>query len=132
MTVYKYGKEESSVILIQPVGDHDINLMEEEAVAIKRLTKMDFGLFAVKVDNWNADLSPWQAPAVFGNEAFGDGAAHTLDVILQLCLDKERKYYIGGYSLAGFLPCGHRIRPKCLQEPLQLLHPCGSRDFFLI
>lgn len=63
---------------------------------------MDFGLFAVKVDNWNADLSPWQAPAVFGNEAFGDGAAHTLDVILQLCLDKERKYYIGGYSLAGF------------------------------
>ena len=102
MTVYKYGKEEASVILIQPVGDHDINLMEEEAVAIKRLTKMDFGLFAVKVDNWNADLSPWQAPAVFGNEAFGDGAAHTLDVILQLCLDKERKYYIGGYSLAGF------------------------------
>ena len=47
MTVYKYGKEESSVILIQPVGDHDINLIEEEAVAIKLLTKMDFGVFAV-------------------------------------------------------------------------------------
>ena len=101
MTVYKYGKEEASFILIQPVGDHDINLMEEEVEAIRRLTEMEFGLFAVKVDHWNADLSPWQAPAAFGNEAFGDGAAHTLDVILQLCRDKSRKYYIGGYSLAG-------------------------------
>ena len=104
MTVYKYGKEEASVILIQPVGDHDINLMEEEAVAIKRLTKMDFGLFAVKVDNWNADLSPWQ-----------NGNITSADILLQ-----------------DFLPCGHRIRLECLREPLQLLRPCGSRDFFLI
>ena len=33
---------------------------------------------AVKVESWNRDLSPWPAPAVFGNESFGDGAAALL------------------------------------------------------
>ena len=46
-------------------------------------------------------MSPWNAPAVFGKEGFGDGAARTLTEILQLCSDARRTYYIGGYSLVG-------------------------------
>lgn len=46
-------------------------------------------------------LSPWKAPAVFGNEGFGEGAAATLTEILSLCRDNTKRYYIGGYSLAG-------------------------------
>ena len=56
---------------------------------------------AVKVENWNHDLSPWNAPAVFGPEDFGDGAENTLEEVLQLCTDNDRKYCIGGYSMAG-------------------------------
>ncbi|WP_382735999.1 hypothetical protein [Agathobaculum butyriciproducens] len=32
----------------------------------------------IKVERWNDDLSPWCAPAVFGHEDFGDGAAALL------------------------------------------------------
>ena len=32
---------------------------------------------------------------------FGDGAERTLAAILELCTDKSKRYYLGGYSLAG-------------------------------
>lgn len=38
---------------------------------------------------------------MFGKESFGGGASETLDELLELCADKSRTYYIGGYSLAG-------------------------------
>ncbi len=64
-------------------------------------TDDDFRLIAFRVGNWNRDLSPWEAPAVFGKESFGNGAAETLDEILKVCEDSAKTYYIGGYSLAG-------------------------------
>ena len=60
-----------------------------------------FCLIAVKAGDWNADLSPWKAPAVFGSEDFGDGAGETLKEVLKLCTENSKDYYIGGYSLAG-------------------------------
>ena len=54
----------------------------------------------MEIDEWNDDLSPWKAPAVFTDGGFGGGAVKTLEKILMLCSDKK-KYYIGGYSLAG-------------------------------
>ena len=38
---------------------------------------------------------------VFGKEGFGCGAPETLRELLELCCDRRRTYYIGGYSLAG-------------------------------
>lgn len=57
--------------------------------------------------DWNADLSPWEAPAVFGNEAFAGRAAETLGyvtdtLIPELAEGRDVKILIGGYSLAGF------------------------------
>ncbi|MBR0132105.1 MAG: esterase [Lachnospiraceae bacterium] len=98
--IYKYGNVASTNVLIQPVDDHDMAVIENELAAIKAVTE-DFCLIAVKVDNWNKDLSPWEAPAVFGNDAFGGGAGLFLDKILELTKDRSKKYYIGGYSLAG-------------------------------
>ncbi len=100
MLTYEYGNPVSAVVLIQMVDDHDLKVMESEVKAIKNHID-DFKLIAVKADNWNTDLSPWNAPAVFGKESFGDGAANTLSELLQLCSDSSRTYYIGGYSLAG-------------------------------
>lgn len=101
MTTYKYGNPEASIVLIQPVGDHDLPEIEDEVVQIRQLTALDFQLIAVKVDDWNRNLSPWEAPAVFGNEDFGNGAAVLLEEILQLCSKEGKRYYLGGYSLAG-------------------------------
>ena len=95
-----YGNPESSNILIQMVDDHDLAVIQNEIKNIKEATD-DFYLIAIKVRDWNADLSPWKAPAVFGNEDFGDRAGETLKEVLKLCQDSSKNYYIGGYSLAG-------------------------------
>ena len=38
---------------------------------------------------------------MFGRESFGDGAADTLSEVLKYCTDRDKTYFIGGYSLAG-------------------------------
>ena len=96
-----YGSPEAKTVLIQMVDDHDLEGMESETAEIKKLTDEDFCLIAIKVQNWNADLSPWRATAVFGREDFGDGADDTLKEVLKICTDQDKTYIIGGYSLAG-------------------------------
>lgn len=99
MTVY--GNPDASTFLIQMVDDHDLAGMESELAEIRRLSKVDFCLMTFKVGNWNSDLSPWDAPAVFGKEDFGHGAEDTLFRVLKHTEDRSRTYIIGGYSLAG-------------------------------
>ena len=101
MEVFTYGNPEASAILIQMVGDHDLAVIENEVREIRKRTPIDFRLLAVKVNSWNHDLSPWEAPAVFGSEDFGGGAESTMQEILNLIEDKSKTYYIGGYSLSG-------------------------------
>lgn len=96
-----YGDPDAPTVLIQMVDDHDLEGMESEVAEIRKLTEKRFYLIAVKVQNWNNDLSPWNAPAVFGKGAFGAGAADTLGEVLKLCADREKIRIIGGYSLAG-------------------------------
>ena len=65
------------------------------------LERRDFRLLAVEIQDWNRELSPWAAPAVFGKEGFAGGGRETLQALLELCRDREKEYIIGGYSLAG-------------------------------
>ena len=51
MTKYKYGNPEASIVLIQPVGDHDLPEIEGEVAQIRKLTAQDFQMIAVKVDD---------------------------------------------------------------------------------
>ena len=115
-TCYIYDCGSSDVLLIQPVDDHDIEVLDNEVAEIQRLAGgKGFTLAAFKVDDWNADLSPWEAPPVFGSEGFAGGAETTLkyvtdQLIPELTVDKDGLtdsksvplIYIGGYSLAGF------------------------------
>lgn len=96
-----YGNPSASIVLIQMVDDHDLAGIESEAAEIKKRTDADFYLIAVRIQNWNRDLSPWPAPAVFGKEGFGNGAADMLNEVLKICTNQEKTYFIGGYSLAG-------------------------------
>ncbi|SEA94840.1 hypothetical protein SAMN05216349_1642 [Oribacterium sp. KHPX15] len=98
---FEYGSPDADIVLIQPVDEYELSSIENEVNEIIRLSNKDFRLIAVKIENWNRDLSPWKAKAVFGKEDFGDGAKETLDRILKLCTDKDKQYIIGGYSLAG-------------------------------
>ena len=101
MEIIEFGNPQSDIVLIQPVDDHDLEGIENEYAKIVRDSDKSICLKAVKIDDWNSDLSPWKAPAVFGKEGFGEGAAKTLEEVLKLCVDKSKTYYIGGYSLAG-------------------------------
>ncbi len=101
MNVYKYGKNDANIVLIQLIDERDLKCMEDEIAEIKNLSDGDFSLIAFEVDKWNKDLSPWKAPAVFGNEDFGDGAEKTLEEIMKYTVDEKKTYFIGGYSLAG-------------------------------
>ena len=100
METYLFGSESAPNVLIQPVDSHDLEGIENEVKTIRELTNADFRMIAVRVPDWNRDLSPWTAPAVFGKESFGDGAGDFLEGILPLCPD-GKTCYIGGYSLAG-------------------------------
>lgn len=109
-TVRTFGNPHSDTLLIQMVDDHDLAVIDREVSLIKELSGgQDFCLKAVKVDSWNNDLSPWPAPAVFGDEAFGGGASGTLKSVLENNVPTPeerrkqgiRRVFAGGYSLAG-------------------------------
>lgn len=65
-----------------------------------------YALALFPVDDWNRELSPWAAPAVFGEEAFAGEAASTLHR-LESALDRLPEplralpAYLCGYSLGG-------------------------------
>ena len=107
-TCYIYDCGSSDVLLIQPVDDHDIEVLDSEVAEIVKLAgDTGFTLAAFKVDDWNADLSPWEAPPVFGSEGFAGGAEATLKYVTDQLIPElkgtgDPKIFIGGYSLAGF------------------------------
>ena len=75
ITIYEYGNPATDTVLIQLTGDHELSVLENEVEEIRKRTSIDFRFIAAKVDDWNYELSPWKAPAVFGNEDFGVAAA---------------------------------------------------------
>ena len=101
MKRYDFGDPSAPVVLLQAVDEHDLEEIETECRAIRELTGSPFCLTVLKVGDWNRDLSPWKAPAVFGTEGFGDGAPETLEKMLALAPNDGRTCLVGGYSLAG-------------------------------
>ncbi|MCR4597097.1 MAG: esterase [Lachnospiraceae bacterium] len=102
-----YGDPEATVLLAQLFDRRESGAVEKEIDEIRKLTDTEFTMIAVTVDAWNDDLSPWNAPAVYGKKDFGGGASRTLDAILKYMASRDLpgggnvKCCIGGYSLAG-------------------------------
>ena len=95
-------------LLIQPVDEHDLNLLGEEVRLIGVASAEPFSMVAFRIEDWNRELTPWAAPPVFGTVPFGDGAEDTLAFITGQLLPElqERgtdtsRCLLGGYSLAG-------------------------------
>ncbi len=104
-TVRLFGTPDAPYLLIQPTDPRDEDGLNAQTAEIARLANVPFCLAAFAVD-WNRELSPWEAPPVFGSEPFGNGAEALLAFLehdLVPALGKDaRACVIGGYSLAGF------------------------------
>ena len=106
-----YLNKDTEYILIQPVDENDISVLDNEVKHIEENTDRNFSLVAFKIEDWNSELTPWEIPLLRGKGNFGDGAAGTLEFIKNDLIsslseyinteNKEIKYILGGYSLAG-------------------------------
>ena len=76
-----YISENTQYLLIQPVDEHDIEVLDNEVTEIQKNTDKHFSLIAFKIEDWNNELSPWEAPPPFGNKSFDSGAKDTLEFI---------------------------------------------------
>ena len=104
-----YGEANAEYLLLQMTGEHELQSMEGEVAAIAQ-SAHHFLFAAIPVKSWNDELSPWEAPAVWGKESFGCNAADTLRFLTeqvvptlkrQFYLPENIKISLGGYSLAG-------------------------------
>ena len=109
-TIYK--SEQPEYLLVQPIDEHDLEVLDNEVAKIQSLTNKPFTLVAFMIKDWQSELTPWSAPAVFGKIPFGDGAVASLSFIKEILIpqleqmqlfDKNKmQCVLGGYSLAGF------------------------------
>ena len=116
-----FGNTDSNILLLQMVDEHELEVIDREISFIKELSpENDFCLLAVKVNDWNRDLSPWPSPAVFGKEDFAGKAGETLQVLLEEILpgivkedSSHKKVIIGGYSLAALFSLWAAYQTDC-------------------
>lgn len=102
---YLYKDSNAEFLLVQPIDEHNLEVLDQEVEKIKELSDKPFSLVAFMIKDWNQELTPWSAPPVFGKIPFGNGATDTLEFIITQLLpviQKETPHVIlGGYSLAG-------------------------------
>lgn len=102
-------------IVVQLIDRHDLESINEQ---INNIQTNSFSLVCVEINDWNKELSPWPAKAVFGNDDFGEGAKDLLsfitnEVIPYFGMDKE--YYLAGYSLAGLFSLWAGYNSACFK-----------------
>ena len=107
MKIYEFGNPDADLVLIQPSDEQDLSGMESEVSLIQEQAGRDFRLIALLVDDWNRDLSPWEAPPVLkivrqeqqtGEQQLGEQQTGEQQMGVNSC---PKTFIIGGYSLAG-------------------------------
>ena len=105
-----YGADCAEYLLLQMTDEHELQRMDNEVAAIAQGAAHPFLFAAVSVESWNDELSPWEAPVVWGKESFGGDAADTLHFLTEQVISTLKKQFalpeniriiLGGYSLAG-------------------------------
>ncbi len=104
-----YSDPEPEWVLLQPIDEQDTRLLDRQAELMGG-GACRFALAAFAVHDWNRDLSPWEAPPVFGSIPFEGRAKDTLRFMEnrllpalrgRMGLSGREKICVGGYSLAG-------------------------------
>ena len=105
-----FADEAPEVLLVEPMDERDLAFLDREIAALKAGTGRPFALAALVIEDWNVELAPWPAEAVFGKEPFGDGAGGTLRLIEEELIPEMQTLFpslkggeriLGGYSLAA-------------------------------
>ncbi len=107
------------VLLVQPVMSDEDPTLDEEAALIEEGAGRGFVLAAFVTKDWNGELSPWKAPAVFKDNDFAGRADETLWYIIKEMLpylyeecgiSPDLPRVIGGYSMGGLFAiyCSYR------------------------
>lgn len=107
--LYLAGNVDSPIWVLQIISENEVEFLEEqESLLAKELENKVFYFLNILIPDWNQNLSPWEAPAVFGKEGFGSGAKETLAWIEEKLLPhllandaKDKTFVLAGYSLAG-------------------------------
>ena len=109
---YLFGEStaEAEILLLQPLGEHEMQGIEREYQSIQAGTQKRFLLIAFLIRDWNRELSPWRAPGVRQGEEFEGEGTETLRFLVEQLIPEAIRTYglredvpvvLGGYSLAG-------------------------------
>ena len=111
MSCKLYGDRNTDKILFWFTGVHERNGVDGVCMQLMHTAKAPFLMITCEVENWNAQLSPWHADAVYGSEGFSGNGTQTLEWMQKACipyleqqyhiLSKPKQLFIGGYSLSG-------------------------------
>lgn len=105
-----YGAAPAEYLLLQMTGEQETQGLDEEVLEIERNASRPFLFASIPVKRWNEELSPWEAPAVWGKDDFGGKAADTLRFLTEQVIPALKQQYVlpeniriilGGYSMAG-------------------------------
>jgi predicted alpha/beta superfamily hydrolase len=105
-----FADEAPEVLLVEPMDERDLAFLDREIAVLKAGTGRPFALAALVIEDWNVELAPWPAEAVFGKEPFGDGAPETHRLIEEELIPEMQALFpslkggeriLGGYSLAA-------------------------------
>lgn len=108
-------------VFLWPFYPHEGGELERLETALRRaLSDGAYVIAAWQVDDWNRDLSPWEAPAAMGGGCFAGGAPPVLAWVTGEFLPwlKGRNpdcggYYPMGYSLAGLFALWSLYETDC-------------------
>ena len=105
-----FKKDNPEVLLLQPVDERELEEVNKIAEGIFSESPINIIYVAYVIGDWNKELSPWYAPAVFGKYDFKGEGKRTLNFISGTLIPEIKNRYllndnikkiIGGYSLAG-------------------------------
>ena len=100
------GSSASPLVVMNSFGDE----WKQVAEVLEQLEVRDYSMLAVTCSEWNKDLAPWKASAVFKGEADFEGGADeylnmlTGEIIPETIKEHDLKpsaIFIAGYSMAG-------------------------------
>jgi len=116
--MFTVSDRQCSCIILWPTDTNNEQELILTAECTARGTETGFILAAYEIHDWNSELSPWTAAAVFGDVPFTGGADVLLDELAGLVgfikvrynLGDDTHVILGGYSLAGLfaLYCGYK------------------------
>ena len=126
-SVTLYRHEDPRIVFLQPVDEHDEGLLDRQLALMER-SLLPFALAAFSIRDWNKELSPWEAPPVFGKQPFGGGGG---DPGLSYSTSVARaagplRFGKEWRTMSGGLFPGGPLRPVGRHPDSALCRPCGS------